>query len=238
MSSPATAESNRIRSSKAELHAYFATRCATVRLHLVLVFFLFFAPSYRDRPRFVRVDAYYPRLTDDGASTRLPPTVNSEKGAYPPRVLHTVYGARIAGGVRQKEAWSVFSAPVSNCHGPLPQPRSQQGECVSSRFTRRCDKELAIANRKVVVVSDECSARKRREIERQLCLPILSHSPLLIVRHLTYLRASCHPHRRYYSGWPAGPSERVPSSLGLSRANIAGKKKLICCSSYGQSCGG
>lgn len=137
MSLLATADSNRIRSSKADLRAYFATRCATVRLHLVLVFFLFFAPSYRDRPRFARVDAYCLRLTDDGASTRLPSNVSSEKpGVYPPRVLHTVYGARIAGGVRQEEAWSVFSAPVSNCHGPLPQPRSQQGECVSSRFTR------------------------------------------------------------------------------------------------------
>jgi hypothetical protein len=83
MSLLATAESNRIRSSKADLHGYFATRCATVRLHLVLVFFLFFAPSYRDHPRFVRVNAYCLRLTDDGASTRLLSTVNSEKPGIP-----------------------------------------------------------------------------------------------------------------------------------------------------------
>lgn len=123
-----------------------------------LVFFLFFAPPRRDRPRFARVNARHPRPTGDGASARLPPRVKApeNQGVPPPsprahrirtharthagiytRTHVYIERERDTGGITVcscrwcstgEEAWSVFSAPVSNRHGPLPQPRTQQGE--------------------------------------------------------------------------------------------------------------
>jgi len=153
-----TAEPGRARPSAADSHAYFATRRATVRLPVVLsCFSRFFAPLPSDHPRFVRVNAHHLRPTGDGASARLPLIVKAPKTeAYTLSALlhartthartyvthvythiHTYIHIYANGWCMVcscrwcstgEEAWSVFSAPVSNRHGPLPQPRTQQGE--------------------------------------------------------------------------------------------------------------
>lgn len=79
---------------------------------------------------------------------------------------------RAAGVFREEEeeeAWSAFNAPVSNCHGPLPQPRSQQGERVSCRALLASKEGISLVYRR-----ERESLREGKRHGELLHLPVLS----------------------------------------------------------------
>jgi len=148
------AEQCRARPSAAESHAYFATRRAIVRLFgrgtCRELFPLFrTSTSWLSALRFARVYAYRSRLNEwqrVGVAFVGCQSIFRKKSetCYTPRthvrLCCTITLAVLpdsGAGVLDEEAraWSASGAPVSTCHKPLPQPRSQRGKCTRLHFS-------------------------------------------------------------------------------------------------------
>lgn len=232
---PSVAERGRLARVFRDATCYRATTRRTS------AFRLFFAPPRRDRPRIARVNVRRPRPTGDGASARLPPIVKAPKnrGVHPPRA----YAAHARTHVRAvrthghgwctvwcscrwcstgEEAWSAFSAPVSNRHGPLPQPRTQQGELRSRRALFDRDRALGRRPRSAEndVARESPSAADRphlRENERDRSTPSCSapfspsvprrpSAPLTLTPVPDLLARELSSYGRYYSPRLVDPS--------------------------------